>query len=268
MGDSEIADKIIRYLALIFDTGCTKPTDDEVMMNLAYTMAMKSNCICRQVGAVIEGKDGYVVGAGWNDVGEGKISCGLREIKDIKIPYNDKYGRVFDVSVEEKISELIDKYGKEQFCFCFKDEYSARKLAGKIKNIAGENKLPKHCKELIEKELDVKRLEYCEALHAEENAIVQTSKIGGMGLKGGKMYTTSFPCELCAKKIQQVGISEVIYTEPYPGNISEPVYLHNVFSKIKTRQFEGVMPHSYFKLFKVREDQKEWQEMNRHGLVD
>ena len=52
-------------------------------MNMAYTMAMKSNCMSRQVGAVIEGKYGYLVGAGWNDVGVGQISCGKRNIKDL-----------------------------------------------------------------------------------------------------------------------------------------------------------------------------------------
>jgi tRNA(Arg) A34 adenosine deaminase TadA len=52
-------------------------------MNLAYTMAVKSNCISRQVGAVIVSPEGHVVGAGWNDVGKGQISCGLRAIGDL-----------------------------------------------------------------------------------------------------------------------------------------------------------------------------------------
>jgi dCMP deaminase len=78
--------KLIRYVGLIFDPGCTKPTADEMFMNLAYTMAMKSNCISRQAGAAIEGEKGYLVGAGWNDVGEGQISCGLRNIRDLNLP--------------------------------------------------------------------------------------------------------------------------------------------------------------------------------------
>jgi len=253
LNNNDLIAKTIRYLALIFDAGCTKPTDDEVMMNLAYTMAMKSNCICRQVGAVIEGRDGYIVGAGWNDVGEGKISCGLREIKDLKLERYTNYLKV--LKEKDIIDKLIHPYKHsklkreelERFCFCFKDEYS--RITNQSQRTAG------------------KLMQYCEALHAEENAIIQSSKIGGMGLMGGKIYTTSFPCELCAKKIQQVGLSEVIYTEPYPGSISEDIYLENAFSKIKVRQFEGVMPHKYFKLFKVVDDQKDWQKMYSKNLI-
>jgi deoxycytidylate deaminase len=280
--DNKLIEKAIRYLALIFDPGCTKPTDDEVMMNLAFTMAMKSNCISRQVGAVIVGREGYVVGAGWNDVGEGKISCGLREIKDLALKwYRSRYSAILKITKDENDQDVIDRLVEQyiedagldkdtlqKFCFCFKDEISKIKLNDKIEKIFSVNELSLDCKESLQKTLDIKRLEFCEALHAEENAIIQSSKIGGMGVKGGKIYTTAFPCELCSKKIQQVGISEVIYTEPYPGNISEPIYLHNAFDKIKIRQFEGVMPHSYFKLFKVVDDQKDWQEMYSKGLVE
>ena len=74
-----------------------------------------------------------------------------------------------------------DKTNSEE-SFCFKDEYAKF-----------ENKS--------------KTLQYCRALHAEENAILQTAKIGGIGLKNATIYTTTFPCELCAKKIYQVGYS-------------------------------------------------------------
>lgn len=53
--------------------------------------------------------------------------------------------------------------------------------------------------ELVKKG-NLHQLEYCLALHAEENAIIQSSKIGGMGLKGGSIYTTAQPCPLCTKK--------------------------------------------------------------------
>jgi deoxycytidylate deaminase len=269
--NSYLCGKMIRYLALIFDTGCTKPTGDEVMMNLAYTMAMRSNCISRQVGAVIKGRDGYVVGAGWNDVGKRKISCGLRQINDLKSfpSWYKNYVEIMGDDITDKLisqysNNLIPKEKVERFCFCFKDEYSASKNIEKIERI----KLPKKGEEKVKSKLKIKKLEYCEALHAEENAIIQSSKIGGTGLQGGKIYTTAFPCELCAKKIHQVGINEIIFTEPYPENISEPIFLHNTSKKIKLKQFEGVMPYSYIKLFKVFDDQKDWQRMFVESLVE
>jgi dCMP deaminase len=109
---------------------------------------------------------------------------------------------------------------------------------------------------------EVHQLEYCLALHAEENAIIQSSKIGGMGLKGGTIYTTDQPCTLCAKKIQQVGLSKVVYTEAYPQSLSK-VYMKDGDLK----QFEGVKPRAYIKLFMPNHDQKEWQELESQNLV-
>jgi deoxycytidylate deaminase len=279
---NKLVRKVVRYLALIFDAGCTKPNNDEVMINLAYTMAMKSNCISRQVGAVIIGKEGYVVGAGWNDVGEGQISCGLREIKDLESGSYDEHVRVFlgkdaDYIIkaedrQEVIRTLMKDYMDkaismdeiEKFCFCFKDKFSQVHVHKKAK---ATGILDKCSAEEINK-LGIKRLEYCQALHAEENAIIQGAKIGGMGLQGASIYTTAFPCELCAKKIHQVGIKKIIYTEPYPGNISEQIYLKSPIEKIESEQFEGVMPKGYFKLFKVTEDQKDWQDLRSKKFVD
>lgn len=38
-----------------------------------------------------------------------------------------------------------------------------------------------------------------------------------VGIKGGKLFTTASPCELCAKKAYQLGIKEVYYIDIYPG---------------------------------------------------
>lgn len=276
--------KLIRYIGLIADPGCTKPTSDEMFMNLAYTMAMKSNCISRQVGAVIEGEKGYVVGAGWNDVGEGQISCGLRNIRDLDLPAFEAYLNALDPEDSDKnaiITSLKEELGKSRFCFCFKDAMSANRIEKQIKKkIEGffklherdfgekTEKLYPELLETLRKDLKVKRLEYCKALHAEENAIIQGAKIGGMGIGGGTIYVTTFPCELCAKKIHQAGIDQVVYTEPYPGTVSKEIYLEGGVSKVSVRQFEGVKPFGYFKLFKPFHDQKEWQELNILGLVN
>jgi deoxycytidylate deaminase len=232
---------------------------------------MKSNCISRKVGAVIEGKHGYLVGAGWNDVGEGQISCGLRKIKDLRLPeYNNcveairKKGGNKAITSEEIIEKLIERYGNENNSFCLKDEISKVELQSKLSAIydnyisdgnAGGEELHKK----IEADLKVKRLEYCKALHAEENAIIQGAKIGGMGLRDSRIYITTYPCELCAKKIQQAGIREIIYVEPYPKVLSKDLYLKDGVRKVEIKQFEGVKANSYMKLFKSFMDQKDKQ---------
>jgi deoxycytidylate deaminase len=207
----------------------------------------------------------------------------LRDISDLKF---SQYKALIDVRNEkdgenktasEIIDELSKEYGKEHYSFCFKDMISRKIMAGKIRKAFHEiDKLKvgdqikqekkQFIKEIIDNRVTFKGLQYCKALHAEENAIIQASKIGGMGLAGGRIYTTTFPCELCAKKIQQVGIKEVIYVDPYPENISERVYLQDGIIKVKTRQFEGVKAYGYFKLFKSPYDEKDWQLFEKIGI--
>ena len=68
-----------------------------------------------------------------------------------------------------------------------------------------------------------KNLDYCRALHAEENAILQISKHGGTGLQGATIFVTTFPCALCAKKIVNCDIMQVVFAETY--NVQEAVEL-------------------------------------------
>ncbi|HBS2053963.1 TPA: deoxycytidylate deaminase, partial [Klebsiella pneumoniae] len=86
------------------------------------------------------------------------------------------------------------------------------------------------------------------ALHAEENAFLQLVKYGGVGVIGGKLYTTASPCELCAKKAYQLGISEVIFIDPYPGITQE--HIINIGSTPpKLVQFRGAIGKAYHRLY-------------------
>jgi len=281
--------KSLRVLCLALAPGCTKPDDDEMFMNLAYTMAMKSNCISRQVGAVIVGPDGYVVGAGWNDVGSGRISCGLRAIRDLGVeefkPIGDAI-RKDGESCESLIERLCQRVGNPsraklaaQLCFCLKDTLAEREAIPAERRrlmralgvddeqvrvgliVPVKDYLDRALERQIEEE-PPHQLEYCLALHAEENAILQGAKIGGMGVKGGTMYVTCQPCSLCAKKIQQVGLKRVIYTEAYPKSRPE-IYM----AGIDLQQFEGVKPRAYMRLFMPDHDEKESQGLEKENLV-
>ncbi|MBC8432757.1 MAG: hypothetical protein H8D96_12665 [Desulfobacterales bacterium] len=129
-----------------------------------------------------------------------------------------------------------------------------------------DDNCPENCFNKISSELGIKRLEYCRALHAEENAILQSAKIGGMPIGNGTIYTTTYPCELCAKKLYQIGIRTIYYTEPYPESISEQVFLEDGTKIIERIAFEGVKSYSYFRLFKPVYDKKELSEIERYEL--
>lgn len=229
---------LLKYYALIKKPGCIKPTHVERNMNLAYSMSLNSTCICRQVGAVIV-EDGYIVGAGWNDAERERLGCLYRLRGDIDRTNKDSFPICSEID-DARFRKIIRGTGENpDFSFCYKDEYAKLKDSPKSS------------------------LQQCRALHAEENAILQTSRIGGKGLREAAIYTTTFPCELCAKKILQVGINRVIYCEPYPRSVSKDVFFREGLSDIKIRPFAGVKSASFFRLFKPPLDVKDQQKLAR-----
>ncbi|RJQ41017.1 MAG: hypothetical protein C4550_02470, partial [Nitrospiraceae bacterium] len=269
--------KLSKYFALICRPGCIAPSEDEMFMQQAYCMSVKSNCISRQVGAIIVGKRRFIVGAGWNDVGAGQIPCGFRRYSDV-----EGTNSPFPISLKEEaqdFAKFLNESGSGFLShdFCFKDEYSKFKTSKRMALLRKEDsalsewkskyKVPEEgiasLSDLVATNFTPKRLEYCRALHAEENALLQNSIIGGVGIEGATMYTTTFPCELCAKKIYQARLRKVIYTEPYPESISENVFFKDGSHSIELVQFEGVKSHSYYRLYKSTIDKKEFQIQER-----
>lgn len=265
--------KLSKFFAIICRPGCITPTDDELFMQQAYCMSVGSNCISRQVGAIIVGPRNFIVGAGWNDVGTGQIPCGLRRYYDI-----DGISTPFPIAIDNEIQDFaafLEKRANNysNHSYCYKDEYSRFKTKNKIKKLKNSDTLFLKWKneyevsenaidgldEIVVSNFSPKRLEHCRALHAEENAIIQNSILGGVGIESATIYTTTFPCELCAKKIYQSRIKRVIYTEPYPESISEDVFFKDGSHFIELVQFEGVKSHSYYRLYKSTIDKKEFQ---------
>ncbi len=102
-------------------------------------------------------------------------------------------------------------------------------------------------------------MEKCRALHAEEMAISQLSKLGsGISPKDIKatLYTTTYPCFQCANKIVRSIIKKVVYVEPYPQKESEELFTKlEKEGKINLEQFEGVKARALFRIF----DKNEWE---------
>ena len=63
------------------------------------------------------------------------------------------------------------------------------------------------------------RHELCRAIHAEQNAIVQAAKYG-ISIEGGTIYTTAYPCVMCAKMIINAGLTRIVYRDSYPDDLS------------------------------------------------
>lgn len=63
------------------------------------------------------------------------------------------------------------------------------------------------------------RQEFCYAVHAEQNAIVQAAKFG-ISLEGATLYCTHQPCSVCTRLIINSGIKRVVFEEGYPDEFS------------------------------------------------
>lgn len=188
----KLKNKIKQHLAVIFEPGCRYPNNTELLMNNAYCTSLQSHCLKRQVGAIIikEEKEEmqyekdrrdrmggyYLISAGCNNVPPGQPDCSI----EYKTCYRDK-----------KKTELFKRINHCPNC--------GHKLReGKCSNKKCEHSKAKS--DVRESFLLSKALDLCRSLHAEENAILQISYLGGFPLKDTILYTTTFPCLLCAKK--------------------------------------------------------------------
>ena len=91
-----------------------------------------------------------------------------------------------------------------------------------------------------------KLLDMCRSLHGEENAIISLARNGARLTDDAVLFTTTFPCNLCANKIAEVGIKKVVFAEPYP--------MPEAVDTLKRRgviveKFEGVKSSAFFRLY-------------------
>ena len=92
---------------------------------------------------------------------------------------------------------------------------------------------------------NVKLLELCRALHGEESAILNL--VGrSADLTDSTIYVTTYPCNLCANKIVQVGIRKVVYFEPYPVEEAKKIFKD---AHVIAEPFEGVTFRAFFKFY-------------------
>ena len=209
--DYENFNKIIKKYVLLFEGRETfEPTENETLMTMAYANSWRSSCTQRKVGALIRDDCGNVFSSGYNEVPRYERSC------------KKQYGKCYRKFLRDKFNEKID-------------------------NIIKEDSERSNVKDLFKREFKI--LDYCRALHAEENAIINMARMGiSYPMEKVTLYTTTYPCNLCANKIAQVGIKNIVYFEPYPMEEAK-----NILSTHGVTQtpFEGVTYNGYYRLMEV-----------------
>ncbi len=229
-----LTEQIIRYICLMLHPGLICPSHLERCMQIAGIARLNSGCLSRQVGAVITGEDYSIKAVGWNEVPEGQVPCNLRCVSDYcsnkdfeTYSSYELKNKEFEETIFNVNSALsnVDLHGMS-YAYCFKDVYCG---LTKTKNQV-----------------------HTRALHAEENAFLQISKNGGQGIKGGKLFTTASPCELCAKKAFQLGIKDIYYIDPYPGISAKHILDFGSVLAPKMHVFYGAIGNAYVKLYTPR----------------
>jgi len=224
----ELKTKVDRLVELIESPYRSLPQIEETRMCQAYVVARTSSCLKRNVGAVIVNEDQRIIAEGCNDVPRGLDPC------------SEKYGRCYREILRE---EELKRYKPLMVCpecggdLELTDDNADLACASCGERIA--HRLPRRA-----------NLDYCRALHAEESAILQASRHGGVGVEGGYIFTTTFPCALCAKKIVASGIRTVIFTEPY--DVAEALTVLRE-GDIEVLAFDGITYRAYNRVYKGRE---------------
>jgi dCMP deaminase len=218
------------YLSLIKHPGLVTPTPLERVMQIAFTAKMNSGCISRQVGAVVTDIHYSIKSVGWNDVAKGQVPCNLRSLEDLE-----------NFSSDTTYSEYERNDEK------FRDQAALELI--KIKDLGKKGRNLAYCFKSIQNTIDGEKNQvHTRSLHAEENAFLQLAKYGGMGIEGGKLFTTASPCELCAKKAYQLGIKEIVFIDPYPGLAIQHIISIGL-NPPELIQFRGAVGKAYHQLY-------------------
>lgn len=234
--DDKLNNDIKRALELIFGNPFITPTFDEFAMYMAFSSALRSADLSRQVGAVLA-KNNSIISTGANDVP--KFGGGL-------------YWPTFN----EKNSSYEDHPEGRDYVRGYNSNSRQKKEI--IDDIL--SRLPKRMQSKVENALNDSAIqditEYGRVVHAEMEAILSCARTQ-VSTQDSNIYCTTFPCHNCAKHIIASGIKRVIYIEPYPKSKAYDFHSETITSdindmgKVIFEPFIGIGPRVYFNLFSL-----------------
>jgi deoxycytidylate deaminase len=248
------AEQLTRFADLLFGHPFITPRMDEYGMFHAWSSALRSADLSRQVGAVIASDDGEIIVAGCNEVPmagggafwDGDADRRLRDGRDFTIGWDSA------ASMKHKIlQEIFEKLASNGWL-------SAEKAATRIEDLITEALFEGEAPPLKGTRV-ASIIEFGRIVHAEMSAITQAAR-RGLSVKDATLYCTTFPCHMCARHIVAAGIKRVVYIEPYPKSMAKELYENIIVVDRETQQidpvvhfesFKGVAPRKYFEMFEM-----------------
>lgn len=225
-----IDSEINKFIDLLLGKYKEYPTQDEFGMSLAYQASVRSNFPGkRHVGAALISQWGEVI-----------------SVASVRAPSGSSNTSLYD---EQKINTGFEKY---------KNKIDSWKKF--IEEQSNDEKF-KEIKKFISNVLD-----FHPCTHAEIAAVLDAAKLG-VSIRNATLYSTTYPCHLCAKDILNAGISEVVYLEAYPKSKNKELYpdLIDTDPKIVSelipfKAYIGIGPKAYYYAYSVHNHTKnpEW----------
>lgn len=231
-----------RMVELWFGCPTHTPTFDEFAMFLAFSAALRSADLSRQVGAVVA-KDKQIIGTGAND-------C-PRSGGGLYWPEPDTTGEVKD-----------HLRGRDYM----RDEDSNRKEQVRIiDEIVEQAKIQQLDENSVRAMLNNSRIrdltEFGRVVHAEMEAILSCAR-QGIPTVGAEIFCTTFPCHNCAKHIIDAGFRRVVYIEPYAKSKALEFHDDSITTtpqdladdgnnRVLFEAFSGIGPRRFYDLFSM-----------------
>lgn len=239
-----LQESIARYVRLLFGHPFETPTRDEFAMFHAYAAALRSADLGRQVGVAITNRDGSILAVGCNDVP--KVGGGLYWSGES--PDHRDFVKGFDSTSRYKRRLLTQALAR------LRDAgwRPPRDSQGDADSLIEAGTLNgTHIQNL---------LEFGRSVHAEMSALSEAAH-RGIAVEGASMYSTTFPCHLCARHIISAGIRRVVYIEPYPKSLARELYEDMIdvdpraprADRVTFEPFVGVAPSIYTEMFRAAE---------------
>jgi len=239
-----------RFVQVVFGHPFATPTREELGMQHAFSAALRSADLSRQVGAAITTADGQLIAVGTNDVpkaGGGIYWPGPYDYRDFQFAETDEpNAEMKRVILADLLARLRDeKLLAEGLTL---DDAKIAEIGGKLK----DSRL-------------MSITEYGRMVHAEMDAITDAAR-RGVSVAGSRLFSTTFPCHNCAKHIVAAGIREVIYIEPYPKSQVASLFSDSIAldrpptaNQVAFSSFVGFAPTQFADLFQMpkrMDDQK------------
>ena len=235
-GDDDVEVQVTRFCDLLFGSNKISPNKREYGMFAAKAAALRTLDLSRQVGAAIFSDSGDIISMGSNEVpkaGGGTYwSDGDENIDD------RDYRREHDANDRRKSELLTELFN-----------------LAKVKDIPHLIAQPE-----IRDSQFMDALEYGRIIHAEMSAICDAARLG-RSVKDSILFSTTFPCHMCAKHIVAAGIKTVVFLEPYPKSLTGHLHSDSIviegadrgkYSEYPSMNFEhfyGISPRRYRELF-------------------